>query len=100
MHCLCTSSARAALCWQRILLTTNNPGAQVLQAAADARARALCYVWAVLGSLPARARAQGAARALYGPHRAPRAARRVELRLILILVAQHIDIRCDIRLIL
>ena len=40
-------AAHAPRCWQRILLTTNNPGAQVLQAAADARARALCYVWAV-----------------------------------------------------
>ena len=56
----CAPAAHAPRCWQRILLTTNNPGAQVLQAAADARARALCYVWAVLGSLPARARAQGA----------------------------------------
>ena len=46
----CAPAAHAPRCWQRILLTTNNPGAQVLQAAADARARALCYVWAVLGS--------------------------------------------------
>ena len=45
----CAPAAHAPRCWQRILLTTNNPGAQVLQAAADARARALCYVWAVLG---------------------------------------------------
>ena len=43
----CAPAAHAPRCWQRILLTTNNPGAQVLQAAADARARALCYVWAV-----------------------------------------------------
>ena len=40
----CAPAAHAPRCWQRILLTTNNPGAQVLQAAADARARSLLHV--------------------------------------------------------
>ena len=72
----CAPAAHAPRCWQRILLTScSQPTTRVRRCfrPRPTRARALCYVWAVLGSLPARARAQGAVRALYGPHRAPRA---------------------------
>ena len=69
----CAPAAHAPRCWQRILLTTNNPGAQLLQAAADARARSLLRV----GGLGVAAGPRASVRSRQGAVRAaPRAARR------------------------